>query len=340
MADEALEAAKARFERGQKNLEAGKNLEAAADFEAAYRLTPRSDLLYDAGLAYDHAGAADRAVQMYQAYLRSGDNLPEEQLVKARLQELLQQVALVTIKCNEDGAQIVIDGKERGQTPMMLPVPLSSGPHRIEVRKGDLRWTGEQEFTLGLSHTVKADVQAPSAVAGDDERHSKRFVAVLGLGGAFDVTGNSYPPHQAALLFGADYRLYESWTVAVDLTGRIPVEIGNGWVVSGILPGVRVGLLLSQRVPLELVPSLDLGLSVLKFDGSSPPSTKKKDACGGVTDSCTSAALRIHPALGLSYRFLPNWEARLELFGLEVDIGSPVANPRITFGVSAAWRFY
>ncbi len=87
------------------------------------------------------------------------------------------------------------------------------------------------------------------------------------------------------------------------------------------------------------MPSLELGFSVLHFDMGAPPITAKRQPCENMT-TCTLYGLRIHPSINLVYHFLPDWEARAEIFGLDVDISGPIPNPRVTFSLSIAFRFY
>lgn len=335
-ADGAVQAARELYERGEKNFEAGKFVEAGNDFEAAYKLTPRNELLYDAGHAFDRGGSAARAVEMYEAYLRTGEQLPEETRVRQRLEELRKQVAYLLVRANKEGAIVVIDGKERGKTPLLAGVPVLSGLHRIEVRLGEMVWRREGEFPSGLTHTLDAELQ-PAPQQDPEERPTRRMVAVLGLGGVIEVRSSNFPPSQAQLLFGFEYRAIDRKAVAVDVTARVPIELGQGWTNAAIMPGIRLELYLSRKYGLALAPSLDVGLSILHLStGSAPPITKMP--CG-VAMECTLPGLRIHPALGFVYHFLPDWEVRAELFGLVADITSPVPDPRVSFGVQAAWRF-
>lgn len=341
VADEALEAAKTRYEQGEKAFEAGRFLEAAQSFEAAYKLSPRADLLYDAARSYDKGGNAARAVELYQAYLRTGDQLPEEALVKERLEDLQRLVAYLTVRANRDGAQVLVDGQERGATPLLSSIPIGSGLHKIEVRLGDMSWRTEQEFQVGLSHTVTAEL-VPPPPAVEEEKHNKRFAVLFGIGGLIDVTSNNFPPSQAVLHFGLDFRLLERRPYAIDLMVRVPVELGQGWTNSGIVPGVRFVLNLSRKVPLELVPAIGLGFAALHIDESAPPFFVKNAPCKDISGNrpCTIPSLRINPSIGLVYHFLPDWELRGELFGLVADIGSPIVEPRVAFSLSGAWRFY
>ncbi len=85
-------------------------------------------------------------------------------------------------------------------------MPIGSGLHKIDVALGELRWHREQEFSVGLSHTLEAELVAPPPPEAE-VRPAKRFVAVVGLGGIIDIVGKNYPPSQASLLFGFEYRI-------------------------------------------------------------------------------------------------------------------------------------
>ena len=338
--DELLAEAKRRYEQGSRLFSEGRFVEAAQAFEKAYQLTPRSVLLYDAARAYDKGGVATRAYELYQDYYRTTDNLDEQVQIKDRLLELESTVALLTIKA-QGGARITLDGKDLGTTPLLRPVPIGSGLHKIDVALGELRWHREQEFSVGLSHTVEAELVAPPPPEAE-VRPAKRFVAVVGLGGIIDIVGKNYPPSQASLLFGFEYRIVDRPSVAVDIMAQVPVEVAQGWTNVAVMPGVRLVLIPSAKVPLEIVPSLGLGLSILQIAYGAPntPFINHTPQPCALAGDCVLPALRIHPSINLVYHFLPDWELRGELFGVTADISSPVADPRISFGLSGAWRFH
>ena len=187
---------------------------------------------------------------------------------------------------------------------------------------------------------LDAELSAPPPVEVE-QRPMRRFAAVLGLGGVIDVAGKNYPPTQASVIFGFEYRMLDRGSVALDFMARIPVEVAQGWTNVGLMPGLRLVLIPSAKVPLEIVPSLGVGLGLLELSKNRPTIGTSPQPCNnGATPDCLLPALRIHPSINLVYHFHPDWELRGELFGLTADISSPMPDPRISFSLSGAWRFH
>ncbi len=347
-ADEALEAAKKRYEVGERDFVAGRYWQAAKAFEEAYALSRRIDLLYNAARAYDRGEYAVQAIEAYQTYLDSASGASDKGQIQKRIDELRTTLAHLQLNTKE-AAFFFIDGHEYGRTPMSQPVDIDSGYHRIEVRKGTQVWAKEQQFVSG--QTYKFDVELSSLPTGqgladttaDDTRHfrprTRRMAVSLGLGGAFDIAGNNFPPHQAAIYLGTDYRVVEKRMVAFDIALRLPLEFGQSWRNAGFLVGVRGALFPVPRLPLELVFELDLGLGVLDFTSSAPFSARTACALMSNLPSCTLYGFRVHPKLGIAYRFTSALELRGELLGLQVDLTHPIADPRLTVDLALAYRF-
>ncbi|HZS41262.1 MAG TPA: hypothetical protein VFF06_30745 [Polyangia bacterium] len=171
------------------------------------------------------------------------------------------------------------------------------------------------------------DGKAPGKDTPKSLRNAGRFGLGFGLGGAFRVGGDD-PPSQAVLEPGFDYRAWARDQVAIDVTARLPLEVAGSWTNFGVLAGVRAAFLPWPSVPIELVPAVELGLVVFHFDAG--------DACR--TLDCTPVGFRFHPSLNLAYRFLPSWEARLQVLGVDVDVSSISLSPRLTFGGGVVWR--
>jgi hypothetical protein len=56
--------------------------------------------------------------------------------------------------------------------------------------------------------------------------------------------------------------------------------------------------------------------------------------------SCSIYAFRAVPALTVAYRFVPAFEIRAQLAAVELNLSSPVFDPRFAFGLQAAYRFF
>jgi hypothetical protein len=233
---------------------------------------------------------------------------------------------------------------------MGQPIPMDSGYHRIEVRDGNKSWATEQAFTAGQLYTFEVtlseDKYGPGrgliAVPGEDQRpkqKTRRAALVASVGGSIDITGSNFPPHQASINLGGEYRVLEGTYGGLDVAVRIPIEAGNSWTNAGFVLGIRGALTPLPRLPLELVGSLDAGFSVLDLRSSAPLSTTQVCASPSALPSCTLYGARIMPALSLAYRIVPAAELRLQLIGVETNITSPLTSPRLNFALGFAYRF-
>ena len=347
-ADEALDIARKRYQAGEQEFINGRYWQAAKAFEEAYDLSKRVDLLYNAAKAYDRGDYTVRAIEAYEAYLKAG-TVPDHAQIEKRVAELRRSLAMLLIKTDES-AFIFVDGHEYGKTPMKQAIPMDSGYHRVEVRTGSRSWAREQQFSSGQSYQLDATLNEEKigpgsglgSIEADDRRpkvKTRRLAVMLGVGAAVDILGDNFPPHQLALRFGAEYRMLESAFGALDLSLRVPVEFLQGWSNAGFLIGLRGALTPSPRLPLELVLSGDLGLAVLEFRSSAPPSSKQVCASPSSLGSCTLYGVRLHPGLSVAYRATPAFEIRAEVIGVEINFTSPLVDPRLTFGAQVAYRF-
>ena len=348
-ADEALEAAKKRYELGQRDYNAGRFWQSAKAFEEAYALSRRADLLFNAARAYDRGEYAVRAIEAYQSYLDAEPAAADKDQIQKRIAELRATLAKLLINTSDSGF-LFIDGHEYGRTPMQQPIDMDSGYHRIEVRKDNRLWAKEQQFSSGQTYKFDAELStAPGGrgladtTVGEESRpkqRTKRMAASLTVGGAVDVAGGNFPPSQLALGFGFDYRALERAFYAIDVALRLPFEVLGNWRNAGFLVGARAAISPLPRLPLELVFELDLGLGVLDYSTSLHPA---KSPCPGgafALTNCTLYGLRLHPRFAVAYRIVPAFEVRVEPIGVEVNFTNPIADPRLTFNASAVYRFF
>ena len=344
---DALEMAKRRYFAGEADFANGRYWQAAKAFEEAYDLSKKGDLLFNAARAYDKGDYAVRAVETYEAYLRASPEATDRAQVEKRLVELRKTLAQLLIK-NSETAFVFVDGHEYGQTPMKQPMAMDSGYHRVELRSGSRIWAREQQFSAGQSYSFDAALEEDRTNNGEglvtlSERRPKprtrRYALLAGAGAAVEVTGQHFPPHQATVTLGADYRMLEGTFGGLDLSLRIPIEVGQSWTNAGFLLGLRGVATPAPRLPLELFASVDVGFVALDYRSSALLADKVACASPSQLPSCTLYALRIHPALGIAYRFTPAFELRAQLIGVDVNISSPVADPRLTFGLLGAYRF-
>jgi tetratricopeptide (TPR) repeat protein len=347
-ADEALDAAKKRYEVGQRDYNAGRFWQSAKAFEEAYALSKRGDLLFNAARAYDRGEYAVRAIEAYQAYIDAVPEAPDKAEIQKRLTELRATLAKLQINISDSGF-LFIDGHEYGRTPMQQPIDMDSGYHRIEVRKDNRLWAKEQQFSAGQTYKFDAELSMSTSgrgladtTTGEEQRPKARTfrrAAVVSPGVAVDVAGNAFPPLQVALALGFDYRAIEKAFFAFDVALRVPIEFLNGWRNAGFLIGGRAAISPLPRRPLEFVFELDLGLGVLDYATNFPPAKGPCQGGAGALTNCTLYGLRLHPQLQVAYRVTPHFELRVTPIGVEVNFTNPIVDPRLTFGASAVYRF-
>lgn len=344
---DALEMAKRRYFAGEADFASGRYWQAAKAFEEAYDLSKKGDLLFNAARAYDKGEYSVRAIETYEAYVRAMPEAADRPAVEKRLAELRRALSQVLIKTNET-AFIFVDGHEYGQTPMKQPIPMDSGYHRLEIRAGSRIWAREQQFSSGQSYSFDAELEEDRTHTNQglvtlSERRPKprtlRYALVLGAGGAVEVTGTHFPPNQAALTIGAEYRVMEGTYGGLDVAVRIPVDAGNSWTNAGLLLGLRGAATPLPKIPLELYASLDLGFVAHEYRSSALLVEKQACASDSRLPSCILYGVRVNPAIGVAYRFVPAFELRVQLLGVDLNFTNPIADPRLVFGLQAAYRF-
>ncbi len=348
-ADEALDAARKRYEVGERHYVEGRYWQAGKAFEEAYSLSKRGDLLFNAGRAYDRGEYAVRAIEAYRGYLSAVGDAPDRGQIEKRLQELQASLAKLLIVTDEK-AYVLVDGHEIGRTPMQVAIDMDSGYHRLTVRKDNLSWSKEQQFNSGDTYRFEVTLtdrrNEPGGLESGTEDEMarlrtppRRWAAVLGAGGAIDVAGGGFPPHQAAMTLGIDYRARLRSNYAVDVMMRVPFELAGGWRNAGFLLGIRGALMPAARLPLEIFFELGAGLGVLESTVKKLPDGKGACSTAGSLNPCSLYGVRLQPVLGLAYRIVPAFELRAEILGLDVNLTSPVVDPRLRFMAVAAYRF-
>jgi len=175
------EEARDLFNEGVVHFDAGRYDDAVTAFRSAYKLNPSWKLLYNIGqceAALKHYGLAIDAFERYLS--EGGDEVPIERRdeVLEELERLRKMVGAVMFE-GPDGVTVVVDGFERGVTPIPAGVLVSAGvPHRFELeRDGEMVFERTLKVRGGVTVTVRvpegegeAEVVAPaSAPVGDED---------------------------------------------------------------------------------------------------------------------------------------------------------------------------
>jgi tetratricopeptide (TPR) repeat protein len=201
--EDAVEQARLLFEEGLAAARAQEFDRALELFGRSYGLNPNPTVTYNMGLCHQKMGDAPAAVQAFTDYLEeSGDALAADRRTRTqeRIDELAPQVGALRVAVSEPGAQVSLDGRPLGSSPLDDVVYVQPGAHRLEAR-----WAEGEPATQQVS--VLAGIAAPTTVSlarpeefledlpppppADDEASAVpewAFWSMVGATGAFGLT--------------------------------------------------------------------------------------------------------------------------------------------------------
>ena len=159
-ADEAT--AKRNFESGLRLYGEGSYAEALIAFEQSYRLGGRPSALKNIAQCHRNLKHFVEAYEAYEQMLTKHEaqiTPADKRAVQQALDELGVLTATVTIDVNEPDAEIQIDGKSVGRSPMTTPKRVAAtGAHTFRVSKPGFTPV-EQPFTVDSQQNKKIDVK-------------------------------------------------------------------------------------------------------------------------------------------------------------------------------------
>jgi tetratricopeptide (TPR) repeat protein len=150
-------------------------------FTAAYEIFPSPKLWFNIGQANRDLGRPVDAVTAFDRFLREAGDAPPETLAEARRSssELKTKLGQINVTCAIDGAEVTVDGKPIGSTPLGEMVWMTPGRHQIAVQHDGYSPAIEDvAVTPGESATVNIELRAIDLHAQDPERNG----AVAGTG--------------------------------------------------------------------------------------------------------------------------------------------------------------
>ena len=150
-------------DKAAKNKEWQKALDAYA---AANKASPSLEALEGVANAHYQLKNDGEAIAAYTEWLsKYGQNVapPRKKAAEARLKELSDRTGAVTLTVNEAGAQILVDDKPAGTSPLAQPLRMSAGPHRIRVTKdGFVPFDQTPNVIAGGTSTIAVTLEAAS----------------------------------------------------------------------------------------------------------------------------------------------------------------------------------
>ncbi len=125
--DDAAEA-KARFRKGADLYRAGKWREAIDEFEAAYRLKPHGAIHFNVAQCREKLAEWPGALRAYEDYLREVPDAKDRATVRASMKKIEERLAAAGVQAllvytDPPGAELRLDGKPRGKTPLHTVLP-------------------------------------------------------------------------------------------------------------------------------------------------------------------------------------------------------------------------
>jgi hypothetical protein len=153
--------AKKYFSEGAKLFEQEKYKEAADAFRRAYQAKPAWKLMYNIGQSEAVAKRYGLALDAFEKYLALGGDdvsLDRREEVLAEVRRLRDMSGAVEIIAPA-GALVVIDGVERGKTPLPGPLNVAAGVvHQVQVTlDGEIILERHAQVSGGNSITVRPD---------------------------------------------------------------------------------------------------------------------------------------------------------------------------------------
>lgn len=134
-----VEAARAHFFRGVKYYEAGDFRWSLLEFRRAFELSQNYRILYNLARVSHELNQYADAIVAYEKYLRLGGNEIEagrRAEVERDLDMLRARTARLQLTVNVDGAEIVVDNRAIGKSPLHEPIAIDAGEHHLSVRLG------------------------------------------------------------------------------------------------------------------------------------------------------------------------------------------------------------
>jgi hypothetical protein len=132
---------------------------ALARFEQAYQRFQSPKIFFNLGQAYRGLSRNVEAVEAFERFLAEAKDAPtaSRQEAESILVALRARVAKLEIECDTAGAEVLIDGRVHGTTPVAQPILLAPGPHQVVVaKKGRLPFLQRLDLQPGTAVRVGA----------------------------------------------------------------------------------------------------------------------------------------------------------------------------------------
>jgi hypothetical protein len=163
--DATVEMARQRFREGVQFYDQRQYDKARLAFLQAYALKPHPSVLLNLAQSELRAGHPDDASGHFNEYLRTNTEASEAEKQEAELglAASKSKVAEVAVSVDVAGAQISVDGAEKGVAPLAGPLYLMPGAHTIEAKANDKHAAKSGTFSAGQSASFSLALRASQA---------------------------------------------------------------------------------------------------------------------------------------------------------------------------------
>jgi tetratricopeptide (TPR) repeat protein len=161
-----VKAARAHFKRGVELYDLGRFRDAVAEFEAAYRLKPHGTIHFNVAQCRERLGEWPAALRAYHDYLVEVPDADDRVKVRAAMRRVEDRLAATGVQAllvssEPPGAEVRIDGRPRGRTPLAIALP--PGAYAVTFEQpGFAVATRQVDLTLE-AHAVVQVALAPGA---------------------------------------------------------------------------------------------------------------------------------------------------------------------------------
>ena len=131
--------AKAKLKSGARALDDGDYEQALAGFQEAFQIVPSPKIYFNFGLAYTGLARHAEALDAFERFINEAHDATPETRADAehRIASLRKRVGTLSITCDTAGAEVRIDGKNVGTTPLDKRLYVQAGAHQLVVRRAD-----------------------------------------------------------------------------------------------------------------------------------------------------------------------------------------------------------
>jgi uncharacterized membrane protein len=139
-------------------------------FTAAYAAYPSPKLMFNIGQADRDLSRPVEALEAFEKFLAGAIDASPETIADARssVTELREKLGRIQIVCERTGAEVSIDGKSVGLTPVLSPMWATPGRHQVTARHASAALALENvDVVAGAMQTVVLQLHAlaPAVVA-------------------------------------------------------------------------------------------------------------------------------------------------------------------------------